>query len=229
MHGGIKGRSARTYASPHVGKPVLLKSDLKNFFPSVHRKRIYRLFCEQLKCSPDVARILTRLTTVKNQLPQGSPTSTAIANLVSMGMARRLHLLSVSVGAVVGTYVDDIAISGPGYVGRYKQLVKKVISQEGFEPNDEKTEIYGRDDEQIAAGFRVNTRLDIPSKKLREIRAAIEALEGKMAIGEAVDDSMLASILGKISHVQSLNKGAGMWLRKRLQSILRTNSELAVP
>src|SRR5437870_3361319 len=35
MHGWRRGRSPRTYADKHVGRPVVLNFDIRNFFPNV--------------------------------------------------------------------------------------------------------------------------------------------------------------------------------------------------
>jgi hypothetical protein len=49
------------------------------------------MFCDY-KFSPEVARILTQLTTYKGRLPQGSPTSSTNANLVFVKTGKNLDL-----------------------------------------------------------------------------------------------------------------------------------------
>ena len=63
---GIKGRSYSDNALMHLGDCArnLYKIDLTAFFPSIRRETVYRFFFEELCCSPDVAAILTNLTTV---------------------------------------------------------------------------------------------------------------------------------------------------------------------
>lgn len=224
MHGGVRYRSTITYASPHVRRPVLLKSDIKDFFPAVRPKKVYNLFLRELDCSPDVAHILTRLTTVNNQLPQGSPTSTIIANLLSKGIARRLHLLTKSINGVAGTYVDDIALSGPAYIGRFKRLVTKVISQEGFVPNEAKTKAYKHNEDHVTVGLRVNDRLDISSGKLKEIREFVEAIAVMKTMGEPIAESTISSAVGRIRYVRNFNRGAAKSLAKRLRLALRSGT-----
>jgi len=62
IYGGRKGRSAIDNALLHCRKPYIIKMDIKDFFPSITNKRVYELFWKKYNCSPDIARILTRLT-----------------------------------------------------------------------------------------------------------------------------------------------------------------------
>ncbi|MHB8131927.1 MAG: reverse transcriptase domain-containing protein, partial [Mobilitalea sp.] len=80
MHGGRKSHSNVTNAKEHVGKKYVSNYDIKNFFPTIRPDMVYRLFVG-LKCSPDVARCLTRLCTADKHVPQGYNTSPRIANL----------------------------------------------------------------------------------------------------------------------------------------------------
>lgn len=70
-HAYRRGRSTFTAARPHVGKPFLASLDVKDFFPGIHYTRVERLWRE-LGCSPDVARVLTQLTTYEYHLPLGA-------------------------------------------------------------------------------------------------------------------------------------------------------------
>ena len=80
LHGGIKRKSTYTNVSKHVRKGAVLALDVKGFFPNVRPERVMGVF-QRLGYIDEAARILTRLTTYKHQLPQGPPTSPAIANL----------------------------------------------------------------------------------------------------------------------------------------------------
>ena len=90
INGGVKGRSPTTNALPHVRQPEVVKVDIKNFFGSVTAKAVARAWKEQFGCGADVTWLLTRLTTYKGHLPQGARTSTALANLALLPVAREL-------------------------------------------------------------------------------------------------------------------------------------------
>ena len=90
IFGGTKGKDNVLNAKQHQGKKFKFITDLSNFFPSITNKMVYDMFVAY-DFSPDVARILTILTTYKGHVPQGAPTSTYIANLV---FSRRENELS---------------------------------------------------------------------------------------------------------------------------------------
>jgi RNA-directed DNA polymerase len=220
MHGGLKGHTVRDYAGPHVRKRIVVKSDIKDFFPNIRPHHVYDAFVNDLQCSPDVASIITRLTTVDGQLPQGSPTSTVVANIISINLANRIDGLAKSVKGDSGTFVDDIVISGGNHVRKLKPILKRIISQEGFTPHDGKTNEFSADMEQVIAGIRVNKGIDVPQDKIQEIRRAIKEIQSEIIFGKPIDPKTLSSIKGKIRYVSSLNKGAANFLLKQLNKVL---------
>ncbi|MCK5127881.1 MAG: RNA-directed DNA polymerase [candidate division Zixibacteria bacterium] len=215
MHGGLKGRTTYSYAKPHKGKKAILKSDIKDFFPNVRPTQVYREFI-RLGCAPDVARVITKLTMLDGCLPQGSPTSTVIGNIVTMNLAKRLKGLADSIKASSGTYVDDVVLSGPTYIAKKEKLVLKIIEQEGFSPNITKTNTQFDNQEQVIAGIRVNNGFDAPSIKIASIRAEIEALENSVKSNLNNYHAAIKSIRGKIRYIERLNKGAAKHLSKLL-------------
>lgn len=223
MHGGLRGRSTVSYASRHTGKSVLLQSDLKDFFPSIDCKRVYSLFNCGLECTPDVSRFLTRLTTFNGALPQGYPTSTVIGALVSRTLATRLDKLATDNGGTADIFVDDIVVSGPAYTGRLKRTVLKIVEQEGFKPNTDKTDVVDRNSEQVLTGVRVNHSLDVPSGKVAAIRELISDIKDRRLRGHLVSRKEERSARGKIRYVKRLNKGAGVFLERSLEAALNTN------
>jgi len=225
MHGGLRGRTTKTYAKPHVGKSSLLKSDIEDFFPSVRPGKVYDVFQKKLNCSPDVSRYLTRLTTLNGQLPQGSPTSTIVANLVSIGIAQRIQGLANTFSGQSGTFVDDVVLSGPRYINKFKPIVKKIIRQEGFRPNDKKTVFENKKGETVIAGIRMENGFDAPSDKIKTTRALIELVHKNLKNGTTVDEKTIRSIKGRVRYINGLNRGAAQSLYKRLNKRLRTQSK----
>lgn len=221
IHGGRRGHSHVSNAQCHVGKHALLSMDVKDFFPSVTHRRVYYVIRDRLGCSPDVARYLTRLTTLNGCLPQGSPTSTILSAIVSEKMVRRLDGLARCHAATYTQYVDDIALSGPSHITELTPLVKKVVEQEGFQTNERKTKEAIGKDEKIVTGLRVNQQLDVPSGKMREIRGTLKELEENLRNGKQPIRSDLIALQGKITYVRSFNRGAGRFLMRQLNRIIR--------
>jgi len=226
IHGGRRGYSYITNALSHLCKPLVLCMDLKDFFPSVTNHRIYNVFRGRLGCTPDVARYLTRLTTLNGCLPQGSPTSTILAAIASEPLAMRLGKLAVQHRAQYSQYVDDVTISGPEHLGRLVPLVETAIRHEGFVVNNSKTRVASGNTEKTVTGIRVNQGPDIPRKKLQEVRCLIDDLErNRNCIRGGVSKRELDSIKGKIRFVEGLNPGAGRFLRRRFNRVLLRESQ----
>lgn len=160
VHGGVKNKSHLTNAYTHCGKKILLNLDLENYFPSISHYRVYGLFRHELGCSPDVSRLLTKLCTVNGMVPQGSHTSTDIANLVFRKTDYRLDGFAAKNGLDNTRYVDDISISGEKIPDLQLNQVKSIIKESGFKSNDEKESLKGRNESQIVTGL--STRFKRP-------------------------------------------------------------------
>jgi hypothetical protein len=160
VHGFLKGRSIRTFAAPHVGRRVVLRMDLSDFFPTFAAARIQTLFRTMGYPEP-VADLLGGICTnraprdlwsglpaearalySRPHLPQGAPASPALANLCSYRLDCRLAGLAESAGARYTRYADDLAFSGgeefEGRVERFSTHVAAILLEKGFTVNHRK-------------------------------------------------------------------------------------------
>jgi len=218
MHGGIKGKSPKTNAAVHIGKAAVLKFDLKSFFPSIRYDRVYRLFCCDLGCAPDVARILTRLVTIKGSVPQGFPTSTAVSNLVAKNMVLRLMKLAEKHSNSFTQFVDDGCFSGAAFIERLRPTIERIITQEGFtaspKPHKRQT-LYSSKDEQVVTGIMVNRKLDVPGEYYQGVMEEIHNLSLEH----------VNSIRGKVDYIRNLNPRKARILDKQLRCSLKWTKE----
>lgn len=165
------GKSIVDNALPHVNKDFVLRTDVKDFFPSIHVRRVVGLF-KALGYSPNVAHLLARLTTYRGALPQGAPTSPAIANLICRGLDARLHGYAQSNNWDYTRYCDDLTISGAGRIAKGQlQFVEKIVNEEGFLLNHSKTSILRANRRQLVTGIVVNERVNIPRRLRKRWRA----------------------------------------------------------
>lgn len=194
-HGFVPGRSTVTNAAPHVGKKLVLKFDLKDFFPSIHHFRVVGLFhslgyeyafgqfagADQ---SRRVAGTLARLCTYTDDsrqsgsafLPQGAPTSPAITNLICRRLDARLSGLARENKATYTRYADDLTFSFESdeiVVGRFRWWVDQVCHQEGFGVNQSKFRVIRQSQRQQVTGIVVNQSLHIPRRQRRKLRAIL--------------------------------------------------------
>lgn len=190
-HGGVKGKSNITNAQKHCKSNTLLTLDLENFFPSISHHRVYGLFRNELDCSPDVARILTKLCTARKMVPQGAPTSTDIANLVLRRTDMRLGGFAAVRGKEYSRFVDDMSLSGDQIANSEVAKIKAIVDDSGFALNDEKEAITGRDENQLVTGLLIKYKKPrIPRKVKRDWRKKKHQFEkfGKLSLNRnAVD------------------------------------------
>src|SRR5262245_29650404 len=182
-HGFRHGRSIRTFAEPHVGRAAVWRIDLKHFFPSVPTSRVHALF-RAAGYPVSVARALTGMCTTmlpaevksptlgdlqrpfhQRHLPQGAPTSPALANLCVYRLDVRLTAWATSCAATYTRYADDLAFSGGEDWARrgsgFRQTVFQIILEEGFVPNVAKSRWMTPGGRQQLTGVVVNRRPNV--------------------------------------------------------------------
>ena len=170
--GGVKGKDNIQNARFHKGQKYVFQSDLKDFFPFITNKMVYAMFVEN-GFSPDVASLLTKLTTFKGHLPQGSPSSTTIANLVFMPVGNEIQSIAEREGLRFTTFVDDVTISSQqDFKGVVLEIVERIQPEvpRGFKISHGKTS-YKSGITEITGVKMLNNSMTITDK----LKAKIEA------------------------------------------------------
>lgn len=196
--------------------------DIKNFFPSISHHRVYNLFIH-LGCSPDVARLLTRLTTYKGHVPQGTPTASSIANLVtSVWIEPRLRTLCDKEGFNLTIYVDDITISGPYRLIGFKETFLEILTSAGFGYRKDKIKVQTRGRRQSVTGHTVNQKM-APSREWRDrLRTRIHRFSraaSEIPLPGQIEE--IQSIRGCINHLRQFMPGKAAEMERRLHQISR--------
>ena len=206
-HGFRATRSCVTNAAQHVGKKVVIRMDLQDFFVSVCGLRIAALF-RTLGYPDGAARVLTGLCTsqvpphmlavtdpakyefelprpdwlmrkrfLSPHLPQGAPTSPALANLCAFNLDLRLHAAAESLDARYTRYADDLVFSGGRQLERaaerFVTLVGTIVLEEGFSVNFRKTCVMPHSSRQRVTGIVVNEKPNLPRNKRDELKAIL--------------------------------------------------------
>jgi len=203
VHGYRSKRSQLTATRPHLGAPFLLSADIKDFYPSIRHKRVYALW-KSLGCVPDVARLLTRLTTRGGGLPHGYITSPAIANLVRLPLDRRLEGLARAERLVYTNYSDNLFLSGKRIRPHVGSVLRKVAHEFGWELHD--VEARGPGEEKRALGLVISDGIDVPA----EYYAKVEEQIRRLARAKTPSAREWRSLRGCIAYVRMVNpEGAG--------------------
>lgn len=168
-----KGCSIYDNAVPHVGKELVINLDLKDFFPSIKYYDIFKIF-KYIGYTVEVSHLLTKLcTNSMNVLPQGSPASPSLSNLVSLKLDKRLSSLASKINCTYTRYADDITFSGEKYIKRYLPVIRQIIFEEGFTVNESKVRLQYSFQRQEVTGLIVNTKVSLPEKTINEIENSI--------------------------------------------------------
>ncbi len=202
-HGFRKGRSVKTYVEPHAGQTIVLRMDLKDFFPSIETSRLTGLLMS-VGYPEEVARTLTALCSnrapadawqmfpdpehwerrreselllQRAHFPQGAPTSPAIANLMAYRLDCRLAGLADWGGATYTRYADDLLFSGgPDFADKSKRFhiyVAAIALEEGFQVNHHQTRCMTQSQQQSAAGVVLNSRPNVPRAEYDRLKAIL--------------------------------------------------------
>jgi RNA-directed DNA polymerase len=147
-------------------------------------------------------------------LPQGAPTSPALANLAAFRLDRRLSGLAEAVGATYTRYADDLVLSCDHRLRAPEAAIAAIAAEEGFRVNRAKTRVMSRAARQTVTGIVVNERLNVPRREYDRLKAILHraAMDGPGELDAA-------SLEGKIAWVESLNATRGRKLRAEFARI----------
>lgn len=226
-NGFVEKKSIVTNAKEHLNKDKILNIDLKDFFPSIHKNRVYYIFKNLCGYNNDVSFCLTNLVTYKNSLPQGAPTSPILSNIVSYMMDIRLEKLSKKLGINYTRYADDITFSGSRNIINTKLLeyVTTIIEDCGFKINHTKTRFANKGSRQEVTGLIVNNdTINVPKRYIKEIRQELYyinkfGIKGHRAKIGFENKYYKEHLLGKILYVKSINNTKGIELLKYYNNI----------
>ena len=137
-YGGVKGKDNIVNALRHKGIKYVFQTDIKDFFPFITNKMVYNMLVHN-GFSPDVASVITKLVTYKGHLPQGSPASTTIANLVFVPVGIRLQQFAEDNKLRFTTFVDDVTISSQTDFKHIVPDILEIITAGGFKISQQKT------------------------------------------------------------------------------------------
>jgi RNA-directed DNA polymerase len=179
-----RGKSIADNARPHVGRKVVIKLDLVDFFPSCRAERVEKYF-RYIGWDMEAAAVLTRLCTHKDGLPQGAPTSPRLSNLLMFGFDEALTRFVRRRKGAYTRYADDITISFPkDYPRRIRgtiQLVKRLAKPQGLMVHcRKKLLILRRHQQQRVTGIVVNEKMQLP----RLVRRTLRAVEHRLKTGQ---------------------------------------------
>ena len=195
-HGFKRKRSIITNARQHRHRRWVFNLDLEDFFPSINfgRVRGFLLKNRDFELHEDVATVIAQIACYENSLPQGSPCSPVISNLVAHLLDMRLVKFASAAGCTYSRYADDLTFStnknkcpvdiavpsGTDGVASHLWLpgvaLQKVIERTGFRINAKKTHLMYRASRQDVTGLVVNEKINVRWEYRHNVRAMVHSL-----------------------------------------------------
>lgn len=240
-HGFLAEKNIVSNARAHVGAQIIVNFDLENFFPSITYKRVKGVF-RALGYSESAATVLALLCTApdtdeieldgktyfvalgERHLPQGSPASPAISNII----ARRLDKSLAKIAAVndfkYTRYADDLTVSTEDKdadIGKLMRQIRYVVGKQNFVVNESKTRVLRRGRQQEVTGIVVNDKISIDRKTLRKFRAVLHQAEmngfENLRWGDSPD--LIAALKGYANFVSMVDKEKGFAFQQQAKRI----------
>ncbi len=190
-HGFRRRHSIMTNARVHVTRRYVFNVDLHDFFGTINFGRVRGFFLrdKNFALQEKVATVIAQIACHDNKLPQGSPCSPVISNLIGHLLDMTLVQLASATGCSYSRYADDLTFSSnksefssriatqddknkdlwsPG------QELKRRVTKAGFSFNDKKTRMQYRDSRQDVTGLVVNRKINVPATYRYTVRAMVD-------------------------------------------------------
>lgn len=232
-----RGRNCVQAAARHAGERVVLGFDLTDFFPGLDVARVYGLFRSlgyPAATARDLAGLCSALTPRRyllghdptltgrlhaRHLPQGAPTSPALANLLAFRLDCRLAALARSLDAQYSRYADDLSFSGDARIAPILlRAVPEICAEEGFRPNHRKTRVMPSHQQQKVTGILVNHHTNLPRVEYDRLKAILHRLQ-QPDDPRRQDMAFLGHLSGRIAWLAQLNPHRAARLSQSLQLV----------
>jgi len=173
----------------------------------------------------DGADFSARQRLITRHLPQGAPTSPALANLAAARLDRRLSGLAAAAGAAYTRYADDLTFSADApameKIGYVMARIRHITADEGFAVNEKKTRVLRKNTAQSVTGIIVNDRAGISRRQVRRLRAILHRAgsEGLPRQNRQNHPHFEAWVRGTIAYINMINPGQAKPLQEALASL----------
>lgn len=192
-HGFKRGRSIITNAQLHRHRRWVFNLDLEDFFPSINFGRVRGFFLKNrdFALQSRIATVIAQIACHGNSLPQGSPCSPVISNLVANVLDIRLVKLASESGCTYSRYADDLTFStnkktfppdiavlattdaGQSHQWLPGNALNQVIQRTGFRINAKKSHMMYRHSRQKVTGLVVNEKINVAWEYSHNVRAMV--------------------------------------------------------
>lgn len=231
LKGGVEARGVRrdhkAHAAEHAGQRVCFSEDIQHFFPSTGTEKILHIWQYFFNFPPEVSRLLSTITTFKNELPQGWKTSSYLANLALWEHEPPLVEAFSKKGLRYTRFVDDITVSSNDFVSPKMKLfivseIVGMLNRSGYKHKRAKHTIATAGNLMRVTGLNVNAgRPTMPKEERNRIRVMVFQCE-RMFENTRNSRTYIAlwrSVSGKVANLARFHPRVGAKYRLRLNQV----------
>ena len=166
-----------------------------------------------------------RVLYARPHLPQGAPTSPALANICAYRIDSRLTGLAKSAGAEYTRYADDLAFSGDDeferIAERFSTHVAGILREEGYKVNHRKTRLMRQGVRQHLAGLVVNEKMNVVRSDFDHLKATLTNCVRLGPEGQNRDahPAFRSHLEGRLVWMETINPAKGKRLRTIFEQI----------
>ena len=234
-HGFMPGHSIMTIGQAHITRRFVFNADLSDFFGSINFGRVRGFFIKDKNFSlaEKTATILAQIACNDNKLPQGSPCSPVISNLLGHILDIALVDLARKNKCTYTRYADDLTFSTNKCIFPSDIALKtkedenswvpgseliRIVQRNGFDFNERKTRMQYKDSRQEVTGLSVNRKVNVPASYRYTVRAMASNLfrtgkfehivKYKNASGDEIvskSDGKANQLLGMLSFIHQVD------------------------
>ena len=233
-HGFKRKHTIMTNGRVHVTRRFVFNADLHDFFGTINFGRVRGFFLKDKNFSlqPEVATTIAQIVCFENKLPQGSPCSPIVSNLLAHPLDIRLARIAAKHGVSYTRYADDLTFSTnkPSFPVEIASPVNShgwvpgpeldsIVTESGFSFNPAKTRLQYCDSRQEVTGLTVNRKVNVPATYRYTVRAMANTLfktgsfeliyrkkDGNGAlVSEKREPGTAPQLLGMLSHIDQVD------------------------
>jgi RNA-directed DNA polymerase len=164
---------------------------------------------------------------IKNALPQGSPTSPALSNIVCFEMDNILSGVAKRNNAVFTRYADDITMSSSENkkLNKLIPVIKETVKKYGFKANEKKIHVNRRSGRMVVTGLVVNDKVSYGRGRLRILRAQLHNIKMQARDGD-IPFLDIQHYRGLAAYFNSFDPSKARWLNNEVDEIFKEIGQL---
>lgn len=216
LHSAVKQRSYHTNAQTHIGDKYVFAIDLKDFYPSVTKYKLYLFFKDKFNLSSDIAMFYSVLSTCKSddgsyRLGQGLSQSATLAYLVNYSLFNYLYMIAKENDIDMSIYVDDVVFSSRKQIPQsFIDRLFGIIKGNGMLIKRQKVHNYKKESVKKITGVYVNgNKTRVANNKHLEFHTQYKYLKEEVKKINSIDEyykiyNLYLKFYGNYQHIQTV-------------------------